>query len=148
MNTYDLVNQSEHEVMSKPLPLNINEMPYLQKLKYVATIKAKRDILERRQESESTTLSDNEIVILTPGLQMEFFRCTSLKAMQKFIHTTNPPILEVYLTGEVNTIVVRVGQAMQNLLNESNVKLKIVDIYGEEILIETIQPDIISNRKY
>ena len=140
-------NLNELEILSKPLPPNFKTLSYFGKLKLAPLIYKKRKILNGRLNTPKAIL-DNELCIFAPGLHMEFFRCTDIGKMADWIKSTPNPQLEVYLTGEVPMISLRVGKNMSKLLHNYSVTLKITDIYGEEIMITNIVTDNIQNRNY
>lgn len=146
MKTYDLIsNKEDHAILSAPIPYNFNQLSYLKKLKYLPLIMKKRKAF-KKQDLEPSSVVDTELAIVMPGLQTQFFRCTDITAMERFVSSAPNPVLEVNLTCEVNTLVIRVGSAMQALLNNSNTTLKIIDIYGETLTMNPIHSDIVENK--
>lgn len=146
MNIEDLNdNIKEFKVLNKPIPYNFTELPYLSKVRYAPLIYSKRKILRGRANTPLEVLK-NEICVFTPGLHMEYLRCTDLDKMNTYLDHLQNPILEVNLTGVAPVIGIRVGENMSQLLNSRSVTLKINDIYGEELTIPIIETTFIRNK--
>lgn len=148
MNVSDLNdNQLIYKILRKPIPKDFSNLRWISKLKFVPIIYLKRKILMSRANTPLNILED-ELCVYTPGLHMEYLRCTDMERMESYIDSLKTPVIEVKLTGEAPVIGVRVGKHMARLLNDKGVSLKMIDIYGEEILMSKVESTFIYNKQY
>lgn len=138
----------EFKILSAPIPLDFDTLSYFKKLKYLPLILKKNKILREREKTLPDNVFKNEFVIYAPGRHIEFFRCTSVGLLKELVANMKEKIIEVNLTTEVSTLVIRVGENMKTALDDLGVVLVIKDVQGEEIAIQDIKSDILTTNKY
>lgn len=132
-------NKKESEILSKPIPFDFDKMGYFARLRYAKSIYQKQKIIKDRCLNCKKEEFDREICVNTPGMDMEYFRCIDLNLMKQWIETNRDRTLQINVTGKVNCVFVRVGNQMQELLNQYNVQLKIVNIDGRVDIVNPIK---------
>lgn len=136
-------------VLNQPLPVDYMNYNYLRRLPYAICMARKQYALKKRNKQETVTDLDNELCIFAPNQLTEFYRTTDIGKMKTFVASNPNPTIEIKIYAPTDIIGIRLGKAMQALLQSANAKLVLIDCMGETIVINSpIVNDLIQNKNY